>query len=912
MLRVISIAWASGALVTAALTILCGVALLVRNTIHAVHRWLVGQESLAALAPAAGWWLPMCTATVWFAGCNALATAVTFMTGFSSVVLLSAAVHVAMPTGGPVQWGLQYAVTTAVFTISCFGNNMLHLNFNAFVTAGLLGCITIGLSSAALVLLLTRIAQHTAVSATYPRVQLWLRRGCRLGAFTTVFGTLCTALLLVCWRVYDVSKYHSFHSVHNTAHDWLTMAAQYFSSHLPVFAFTPDNGWIKGQLSRDLKFSRFQGVPFAQPAQRWRQPTGLDPVHEKGASEWPEESVSFDSSHRLCLWDYLFNWLSLLGLPGSAAPLKACYQPLLGKLGQEDCLVLDIYSRAPTQIEPHRARMAPEPDKLDPVLVFFFGGAFLLGDKFEAGLYDAKALSSGTNASGSPLCSDPRCSLVVVNVNYRLGPLGFLAHEALQAEHPEGSTGNYGLMDQREALRWIQRNIKYFGGDPSRVNIFGESAGAISVCCHLASPQSLPLFHGAIMQSTNCDGPLVMQPLSRALEDGEEYLRTLCQVYCKRDCNNPVAQLECARGLDTDQTVIGPVGNPRPFFKPAGAGTWDKLKFFYDYFTEPTASAEPILAIRVANVFVNALDYFFSKSVVSFEPMPPRLPWVPTIDATTAGLLERPLDRLHLATGKKVIIGYNKDEGSIFVPTLFAFVANITRDLSASGDEPRRVARAFLCHHRSPIDQSTCADAADKIWQVYSSDTSREIVSSMAELMKDFVFACPTIRAAQALAAGNVSTFVFNFNYENVISIPIMGEVGVLHMAELFFLFDGFDALGIQLDETDREVQAILKTAWGDLARSPARQLNQGAHSHSNTCSGNSAGSSMHVLDDEWIQFGHTNGSVLVIHPPEPRDHCVGVEDSDVDGCVASSSVISTTPAADLSQKHHCDLFLNV
>ena len=436
--------------------------------------------------------------------------------------------------------------------------------------------------------------------------------------------------------------------------------------------------------------------------------------------------------------------------------------------------------------------------------------------------------------------------------------------------------------------------------------------GAISVCCHMASPQSLPLFHGAIMQSANCDGPLVMQPLSKALEDGAEYLRTLCEMHCgDQDCHDSAAQLECARGLDTDQTIIGPVGHPRSFFKPAHAGIWDKLKFFYNYFTAPIAS-EQIFAIRIANVFVNILDYFLAKSVVTFEPMPPKLPWVPTIDGTTAGLLERPLDRLHLAAGKKVIIGYNKDEGSIFVPALFAFVANVTRNLDASEDEPKRVARAFLCHHRSEIDQTTCANAADKIWQVYSSDASREIASSMAELMKDFVFACPTIRAAQALAAGNTSTFVFNFNYENTVSVPIMGAVGVLHMAELFFLFDGFDALGIQLDETDREVQAILRTAWGDLARSPTRQLNERAHSYPNMHDSSSAANSMRVLDDEWVQFGHTNGSVLVIYSPQQRDSCIGVGDWEVDGCIASSSVISVTPSGDLSRKHHCDLFLNV
>jgi para-nitrobenzyl esterase len=91
--------------------------------------------------------------------------------------------------------------------------------------------------------------------------------------------------------------------------------------------------------------------------------------------------------------------------------------------------------------------------------------------------------------------------VIVVTINYRLSELGFLAHPALSAESPAGASGNYGLMDQQAALRWVQRNIRAFGGDADNVTIFGESAGGLSVHSELASPLAAGLFHKAIVES---------------------------------------------------------------------------------------------------------------------------------------------------------------------------------------------------------------------------------------------------------------------------------------------------------------------------------------------------------------------------------------------------------------------------
>lgn len=146
--------------------------------------------------------------------------------------------------------------------------------------------------------------------------------------------------------------------------------------------------------------------------------------------------------------------------------------------GQEDCLYLNVY--APASPSP-----APR-----PVMVWIHGGSFTSG---AGSLYDARLFAQ-------------KHGVVVVTINYRLGPMGFLALEGLSAEN-DGASGNYGIQDQQFALRWVQQNIAAFGGDPRQVTLAGESAGGHSVCTHLASPASAGLFQKAIIQSGLCGSP---------------------------------------------------------------------------------------------------------------------------------------------------------------------------------------------------------------------------------------------------------------------------------------------------------------------------------------------------------------------------------------------------------------------
>jgi para-nitrobenzyl esterase len=122
-------------------------------------------------------------------------------------------------------------------------------------------------------------------------------------------------------------------------------------------------------------------------------------------------------------------------------------------------------------------------------MVFIHGGAFTVG------------AGSWSSYRGTKLAEK---GVVVVTIHYRLGPFGFLTLPELKGENPEGSVGNYGISDQIVALQWVHENISAFGGDPNNVTIFGESAGAMSVCTLLAIPSAHPYFHKAIMESGGC------------------------------------------------------------------------------------------------------------------------------------------------------------------------------------------------------------------------------------------------------------------------------------------------------------------------------------------------------------------------------------------------------------------------
>lgn len=162
----------------------------------------------------------------------------------------------------------------------------------------------------------------------------------------------------------------------------------------------------------------------------------------------------------------------------------------------EDCLYLNVWTPAKRAGE----RL--------PVLVYFYGGGFIAGDGSEP-RYDGEGMA--------------RRGVVAVTLNYRLGLFGFLAHPELSKESPQRASGNYGLLDQAAALRWVRDNVAAFGGDPGRVTVAGESAGSASVSAQMASPLSRDLIAGGIGESGSVLSTMRAVPLAQAEADGTKF-----------------------------------------------------------------------------------------------------------------------------------------------------------------------------------------------------------------------------------------------------------------------------------------------------------------------------------------------------------------------------------------------------
>jgi para-nitrobenzyl esterase len=220
-------------------------------------------------------------------------------------------------------------------------------------------------------------------------------------------------------------------------------------------AVTLSSGALRGtRFGKDGNGVAFLGIPYAAPPTgelRWKPP---EPAR---------------------------HWVGIREATQFAAACPQLPEPwLTTPHWSEDCLFLNVWSRQKSA--PHK----------QPVIVFFHGGSN------RAGYSQMDQLGPALSRNG----------VVVVSANYRLGALGFLAHTALTAESRHASSGNYGLLDQIQALEWVRENIAHFGGDPGRITVMGQSAGAVDICLLMASPLAHGLFQRAILESGECQSTL--------------------------------------------------------------------------------------------------------------------------------------------------------------------------------------------------------------------------------------------------------------------------------------------------------------------------------------------------------------------------------------------------------------------
>lgn len=239
-----------------------------------------------------------------------------------------------------------------------------------------------------------------------------------------------------------------------------------------------ESGVLEGSVNSDQTARIFKGIPFAAPPVgelRWKAP--------QPAPSWTDVRQA-DKFGSACLQTNVFGDIYFRDAQPS-----------------EDCLNLNIWIPA----KPASAKL--------PVIVWFYGGGFVAGANCEP-RYDGENLA--------------KKGVIIVEPNYRLGVFGFFSHPELTKESGHNSSGNYGLLDQVAALKWVVKNIAAFGGDPHNITIAGESAGSLSVSALMASPLSRDLFQKAMGESgaffaSGPSGGMRTRPLSESEQAGVKF-----------------------------------------------------------------------------------------------------------------------------------------------------------------------------------------------------------------------------------------------------------------------------------------------------------------------------------------------------------------------------------------------------
>jgi para-nitrobenzyl esterase len=242
-----------------------------------------------------------------------------------------------------------------------------------------------------------------------------------------------------------------------------------------------DAGIVEGTTVPGTSVRVFRGIPYAAPPvgeRRWQPPRPVAP--------WAGVRKATDFGPR-CMQGRIYEDMVFRDEPS------------------EDCLYLNVWTPATSPAEGL------------PVMVWIYGGGFQAGSASEPRQDGARLAEKG---------------VVVVSMNYRLGVFGYFSHPELTKESEHDASGNYGLMDQTAALRWVRNNIARFGGDPAHVTIFGESAGSFSVSAQMASPLARGLFQRAIGESgaffrITDHGTLATLPLAASEKSGAEFAASI-------------------------------------------------------------------------------------------------------------------------------------------------------------------------------------------------------------------------------------------------------------------------------------------------------------------------------------------------------------------------------------------------
>ncbi|CAH2094603.1 unnamed protein product [Euphydryas editha] len=469
---------------------------------------------------------------------------------------------------------------------------------------------------------------------------------------------------------------------------------------------------VIARTSAQTPYYSFKGIRYAQPPRgplRFRPPAPLEPW--SGIRDALEEGAV--CPHRFMLFD--------------------TYK------GDEDCLFLNVYTPAlPDKLSGYNPKLA--------VMVWIHGGAFAVGSG-NAFLYGPDHLVGA--------------GVVLVTLNYRLGALGFLS-----LENDEVS-GNMGLKDQVMALKWVQDNIESFGGDPERVTIFGESAGAASVHLHMLSRASQGLFHGAIAQSGVALSPwaLAQEPRARAFELGREL------------------------GIDTNSTseLLGYLrATPSELLVKAGA--------------------------RLVGAPGKTADL---QSTVS-------LPFLPVVEPDVPGAyLTKTPSELLPGADVPFLTGYNAQEGII----LFRRLQRYPKLLSELDHEFKRVVPPELISSDDELSRRIIEHIRAFYFQQRPVDIRN--IDSLIDLFTDIMFLRPALQTLrlQAMTNRTSPTYFYRFAFDGALGLfkRMLGinYPGACHGDEMGYLFY-FSRFNYRLDDDSPELKVSKKMVqlWTNFAKS--------------------------------------------------------------------------------------------
>lgn len=478
------------------------------------------------------------------------------------------------------------------------------------------------------------------------------------------------------------------------------------------------------------------------------------------------------------------------------APGAFCPQPnrTVFPNQSEDCLYLNVFT----------PQSAPGASRPLPVLLFIHGGAFVEGSGYQPS-------PSGNLLDGSYLAAAG--NMVVVTINYRLGALGFLALSRVDKSVDPGGMlpGNFGILDQQQAMHWVQQYIRAFGGDPARVTIAGESAGAMSTGLHLfAAPGSAKLFQAAVMES-NPVGSVYRTP-AKAHELGELFRLALCD-RMKKECleGKPILKNASFQDIVDAQSLKPQSSEGQP-----------------DATARMQTSVPPLVAL-------------LGEAAPQVQD---GLPWSPTLDGTV--IAGQPLaGYATTSTGpmpaKPFVFGINRDEGVVFADMAYLKLQDKLSPVTVNnivipwvwGREGAKAITGYTVQGAAPY-KAPAASAPEYM-------PNRSAVT-MSNIINDFAFRCGNLAMAGRGAAANAKASpalpafgylfaqapIFNLYRTGPQRTPVPAcqpETGnVCHANEIPYVFNTVGQLDPQrpVPRADQALSQAMAAAWASFVNNPS------------------------------------------------------------------------------------------